>query len=907
MKFTRNYVSASLATLSLLTAGIVYSQATKDADKLSDAKTTVSTLAKLKAEDTLTDAQLDNFKPDGRWIGPNWWANRMADWGVNGDNQDEFLCSPNRPFLGWRTALDMTRNIDLSKGELFVSVNARIVTKGDDNAKLAPDSLVGLYIGAGHSLPHYKSRVLLFDFATNKKKSAAYPTVPGTGYAAGISGDNHLKIIDLDTGKELASSDLKPSIKGPIGSPSGKLSITTKSIGNNIKLMLTLIQPGAKTSIATVIPASRMKGAIGLLSHPGSRPKKGSKNNISTAESIFSDYKVTSGVSRINSQSVGPIVMAHYTVDRGVLKMSAQCMPNAGKEATLSFYKDGKWEEAAKSKVAKIDEMASFRIEKWDNSKAVPYRVSLPLNGSKKPATYTGLIAAEPKNGNVRVAALGCVIHRPWGQAKDWNKVLYYPHQEIIDRSMAEKPDVVFWYGDQMYEGTPSFVDAKNIHEDYLYKWLLHCVAFNETVRDLPSITIPDDHDVYQGNHWGAGARKAPGGNWNNGGYRFPGEFIAQVHRTQTAHLPDSPDPDSLEQNIPAYFCDWNYGGMSFAILGDRLFKSGPANNGLPSSKTKRPDHYNNPEFDTKQLDLPHLELLGKPQEKFLATWAQDWTHGTEMKAVLSQSPFGNLATHHSGQYLIADLDSNGWPQSGRNRALEIMRSVCATHVAGDQHLSTLVRHGIDQHDDAVFGFTAPAAANAYARAYHPSFKGNYYKTTPPLPEQYLGRRLDGFKNKVTFHAVANPNTDPKGPYHLNKQANLGYQVPGFGIIDYDTNKRTITFNSHPRSEVIAKRLPTGQYPGWPKTVKETDNDGRKVIGYLAHLKVAGAKQPVVKVYGPDGKLQWAQRMTSDTFKVPAYAEGEHTIKIESGDAFNSLKAIPQKEPKLQELPLMIE
>ncbi len=863
-----------------------------------------TSLESLKAEDTLTDEQIDGFQltAGSKWLGPNWWANRMADWSSNGDNTSEILCSPNRPFLGWRTAMDMTRNIDLSKGELAISVNAQLIPKGGAHAELADDALVGLIIGAGHSLPHYKSRALLFDFATKGKKP--YPAVPGSGYAVGITGANHLKIIDLDTGRELASIAFSDFIKSKF--ESNRLEITTKTNGDKTKLTAGIrLKKGDFVPLTSAtVPTARMKGAIGLLSHPGTRPKKGSKNNISTAESTFSHYEVIGGVKRVNTQAVGPIVMTQYTVDRGILKLTAQCMPNAGKTATLSFYRDGKWQQAATSKVAKIDEMASFRIENWDGKKAVPYRVSLPLNSSEKPATYTGLIAAEPINGKVRVAALGCVIHRPWGQVRSWNEQLYFPHSEITERALDQNPDIIFWYGDQMYEGTPSFVDGKNIHEDYLYKWLIHCVAFNETTRDRPSITIPDDHDVYQGNHWGAGARKAPKGNANFGGYRYSGEFIAQVHRTQSAHLPDSPAPNSLEQNIPAYFCDWNYGGVSFAILGDRLFKSGPAGNGLPKSGTNRPDHYNNPDFDTASLDLPHLELLGKPQEKFLADWAQDWTHGAQMKAVLSQSPFGNLATHHSGQFLIADLDSNGWPQSGRNRALSIMRSVRAPHIAGDQHLSTLVQHGIEKHDDSVFGFTAPAAANAYARGYYPGYKGNFYKAAAPTPDQYLGKRLDGFKNKVTFHAVANPNIDPQGPYHLKSQKNLGYQVPGFGIVDFDTKARTITFNSHPRSAKIADRLPNNQYPGWPKTIKDTDNDGRKLTGYLGKVELGNFVGAVVKVYNPDGTLQWAQRMTESKFSIPAYAAGEHKVIIEEQGHVHSFKTTPSAEAQMKNLEL---
>ncbi len=866
-------------------------------EKISDEE-----LTKLKLEDTLTDTQIDNFKLESRWLGPTWWANRMADWGANGDSEDVILCAPNRPFLSWRTAMDMTRNIDISKGDLDVSLHAVLVPNGDAHAKVAPDALAGLIIGAGHSLPNYKSRALLFDFFKGNKNN--YPAVRGSGYALGISGEGLLKIIDLDSGKLLANSPSpidKSSIK------SFTITTETHTKGSDFKtLRLTANQDGQKLSIFCTIPTSRLKGGIGLLAHPGSKPLKGAGKNISSAEFLFTNYKVKSGAPRANANAVGPIVMAQYTIDRGTLKLTAQCMPNAGKEGTLSFYRGGKWQVAGTSVVTEIDEILNFRVENWNTKESVAYRVSLPISGSDKPATYTGRIAAEPTSGNVRLAALGCVIHRPWGQPKNWDEVVYYPHQDIIDRTLKQKPDLVFFYGDQMYEGTPSFVDAANIHEDYLYKWLFHCYAFNELLRDLPSATIPDDHDVYQGNYWAAGGRKAPNGNWNNGGYKFPGEFISQVHRTQTSHLPDSPAPNSLEQNIPAYFCDWNWGGMSFAILGDRLFKSGPANNGLPDSKTKRPDHYNNPDFDTAKLDLPHLELLGKPQEKFLTTWATDWSDGAEMKAVLSQSPFGNFASHHSGQYLIADLDSNGWPQSGRNRAVSIMRAARAVHIAGDQHLSTLVQHGVENHDDAVFGFTAPAVSNAYARAYHPLLKTNYYKSPVPKPEQYLGKRLDGFKNKVTFHAVANPNTDPKGPYHLDHQSNLGYQVPGFGIIDFDTTKRTVTFHSHPRSGEIAKRLPTGEYPGWPKAVKQADNDGREVVGLLGNISVPGVAKPVVTVHTADGKLSWSQRMMSNKFTIPAYTEGEHIVTI-SGDkeeALMTYTATPS-EP-YAELPLKV-
>jgi hypothetical protein len=111
-------------------------------------------------------------------------------------------------------------------------------------------------------------------------------------------------------------------------------------------------------------------------------------------------------------------------------------------------------------------------------------------------------------------------------------------------------------------------------------------------------------------------------------------------------------------------------GGVDFAILEDRKFKSGPA--GKIPEMGPRPDHINDPSYDPATVDLPGLELLGGRQEKFLGDWGQDWT-GASMKAVLSQTAFCG-AVHMHGRRddrLLADLDCNGWPQTPRNRALE--------------------------------------------------------------------------------------------------------------------------------------------------------------------------------------------------------------------------------------------
>jgi hypothetical protein len=86
----------------------------------------------------------------------------------------------------------------------------------------------------------------------------------------------------------------------------------------------------------------------------------------------------------------------------------------------------------------------------------------------------------------------------------------------------------------------------------------------------------------------------------------------------------------------------------------------------------------------------------------------------------------------------------NGWPQTGRNQALAEMRKAFAVHIAGDQHLGTVMQHGIDDWDDAGYSFCVPSIANLYLRWWAPLTPGQ--NRQPGAPE-YTGRDVDGFAN----------------------------------------------------------------------------------------------------------------------------------------------------------------
>ena len=61
-----------------------------------------------------------------------------------------------------------------------------------------------------------------------------------------------------------------------------------------------------------------------------------------------------------------------------------------------------------------------------------------------------------------------------------------------------------------------------------------------------------------------------------DGGYFYPAEYVNLVQRHQTWHLPDPADPKPVEQGITVYFTRLRVGGIDFAILEDRKFKTGP-------------------------------------------------------------------------------------------------------------------------------------------------------------------------------------------------------------------------------------------------------------------------------------------------------------------------------------------
>ena len=469
-----------------------------------------------------------------------------------------------------------------------------------------------------------------------------------------------------------------------------------------------------------------------------------------------------------------------YTVSNNTLKLSAQLYPlypDETREVRLAIWESDRWTEIQKAKVNDLGWSALFRIENWDKNTDLKYQIR---HGEK--AFFQGVIRKDPKEKKeIVLAALSCNSNKDRGMRE--NYVRNINHQD---------PDLIFFAGDQSYD-----------HTEHTAAWLKFGLQFRETFRNRPAVTIPDDHDIGQGNLWGENGKISTAPGSPDGGYRYHPEYVKMVERCQTSHLPDPFDPTPIERGIGVYYTNLLLGGIDFAILEDRKFKSGPE--GKIPQQGPRPDHIRNPEYDPGSIDLQGLTLLGDRQLRFLGAWGSQ--NNDAIKAVLSQTGFCGGAHIHGtlDNRLHADLDSNGWPQTGRKKALELIKKANAVHIAGDQHLATVIQHGIDEFRDGPWAFVVPAIVNDYySRWWWPEDEkaGANPNSNTALP--WTGDYLDGFKNKISMMAYVNPESPSKGG--------------GYGLIRFNKNSKEVTFECWPRYVDVTKS-DAAQFEGWPITI----------------------------------------------------------------------------------------
>jgi len=738
--------------------------------------------------------------PDTLWTGPRHWANRLQDWRIAGGRVECLLAGRNR------TLHCLTHRLGASGGAFSTAVTIERSPAGGSSAA----DYVGFRLGARGPRDDYRS-------------AAVY----GAGLDVGLTGDGQLKIGDMVA--PLGTIDWSPV----------RLRVTAEPRGEASWLRLEVFDPtGTRsgTSLETIrVPPDALVGNIALVSHVDADDREASP------AARFADWEIAGRAVVVDEEAVfGPVCFAQYTLHRGTLKLTAQLTPFeavAGHRILFEVRDDAGWRTVAEPAIDPLSRTAHVRVPEWSAGRDVPYRVRvvLPIGGTDRTFDYDGTIAREPSNRDqVRVATFSC------------NADHGFPDSDVVRHVQVHQPDVAVFLGDQFYESQGGFgiqrspLDKASL--DVLRKWYMFGWSYRDLFRHIPSAMIPDDHDVYHGNIWGEGGIKAPTDEgWgyvaqDQGGYKMPPDWVNAVQRCQTSHLPDPYDPTPAAQGIGVYFTHWQYAGLSFAILEDRKFKSAPGRV-LPASAKVVNGFATDPTFDHRlHRDYPDATLLGARQQRFLHAWASELSRGAAFKVVLSQSPFCAAhtlpagATHDNmvpglpipepGEYVsgdapAADMDTNGWPQNRRDEALRIMRSASAVHLAGDQHLATVIQYGIEDFDDAGFVFTGPALNNIWPRRWWPPLAPGHEPRPGGAP--YTGRFEDAFGNRLTMHAAANPRRTGREPAIIHDRAT------GYGIVVFDKAAGTARIECWPRGTDPA-RDPDGQYEGWPITIRPSEN-----------------------------------------------------------------------------------
>ena len=795
------------------------------------------------------------------FVGKEFWPNPQMDWQLKNGRMEVMISKGGKT----HDIHLLTHQLKSQEGSFSQSVRLSFEKINPLKVKRA-----GFKFGIVGAMPEeYRSNLFL-----------------SSGYMAGVTSEGKLFGPGIESKTILPKSALEDL----------RLTLKVEHKGNGFDFILEASKRSNedKSSVLLFINKSvRMKkGFLGNLSlfadyvQRNHAPAIPADSKEFQADVTFQDWQISGNkVTQNLDQTFGPILWTQYTLHRGVMKMTAQVSPMGRmnrEKVHLEFWKEGKWKRVQSSAIHEYASTAHFRIENWNDQQPVSFRVV--LKDGNEMGEWKGTIRKDPKNKKtIKLAALSCM--------KDGA----FPNQYLQQNILAQNPDVLFFAGDQLYESNGGYgiVRASKIEDvaraslNYLPKYWIFGWSFRDAMKDRPSIVIPDDHDVYHGNIWGLGGGPVPeGGNkGSDGGYAMHPEWVRMVERTQVSNLPDPYDPTPVLQDIGVYYTDFNYGGISMAVLEDRKFKSGPAQAVDKKTHKGRVDHVRDPDMDPKVLDKPGLNLLGERQEKFLEDWASDYRDAS-MKAILSQSPFCAVATHHGGgkdsNILIADLDSNGWPQSGRNRAIELARKAHAVMIHGDQHLATVVHHGVDEWNDAGFSFAGAGICNGYPRLWAPKEAG---KNRRPGSATYTGEFLDGFHNKINVWAAAN-RIDKQYPEKIQGKPStmlekLNNSASGYGIVKFHKIEQEITMESWPIYENMTSDIASYEtHNGWPVTVSVDQQYNRKPLGFLAPVKIKN-KSFIVRVRKePSGELVYARRVTKGTFRPKVFEMGSYRVEV---------------------------
>ncbi|MBA7513295.1 hypothetical protein ES705_05310 [subsurface metagenome] len=286
------------------------------------------------------------------WLGPDFWANRLQDWEIN-DGRINCLVS------------DRNRNVNLltcrlseNDGDFSVSVVTGLI---NPESKSSDNNWIGMRIGAKGEFDDYRD-------------DAIY----GKGLNLGVTTSGDLFIGEPNVKHNGNAKALKLHLeKGII------LKVTGKQNENNYNIVLEAINPETGELLTSVaksqVSQNDIQGSLALVSNFTKTEKNGEK-----ASCWFDNLKISGKkVKCYPERRFGPILFSQYTLTDGILKITAQMPPvcnKDGKKVILETEEqDGNWITVGESVIDEFSRTATIRVENWDNSLDVPYRLSYKI------------------------------------------------------------------------------------------------------------------------------------------------------------------------------------------------------------------------------------------------------------------------------------------------------------------------------------------------------------------------------------------------------------------------------------------------------------------------------------------------------------------------------------------------
>ena len=741
------------------------------------------------------------------WLGKNYWGNRLQDWRVNGGKIE---CLQGGKGYEVRTFSLLSRFLNNTEGKARLTATVGNLTPNKQG-------FCGFLLGAGAGELNYKSAAL------TQRASGT-----NGGFMAVVDNNGQLSFRDFsDTDttfdfKQLTQSKIQQQKKFNARAIVLDCQIEPTLNGKFEVHLLAYDKASNKQLghiVRTNVAAKELQGGILMVSSP--------PTNQQGARWWFNDIK-TGGekITETASHTLGPVVGCMHSLNKNILKLTAQLMPvGANEYQQLRFdYKQVSTDQWIKGPISNIEDgfMHAFRISNWLYNENFNYRVVDPINDDE--ALYSGNILKDPGGDRaLKIALMSCLT--PTAKSLDdgvytrrikeervigrWtNDNILFPFESLVKNCAAQQPDLYVFCGDQFYEGVPTRIrrNKPDSKLDLLYRWYLWYWSFKESLRSRPAIVLADDHDVLQGNLWGVSGRdplilEGDKRTEEDGGYTQDKSLVRMVYRLEHGHNPDAYDPTPIAHNISVTYGAFVYGGTSFAIIEDRKFKS---------------------RRNTK-IDPRHTqgELLGHRQEHFLSAW-KDMDQGLP-KICITASMWGSPQTKGNVTPLL-DYDSNGYPPDGRTRAVQLIKDANAVVIAGDQHLAMIAKQGVNRFDDGPTFFAGPAGAAFWQRWFEGEGQLNNKRNNDPN----TGDFTDTFGNKMRVLAVANPKVrysvfkEQVGDSWSNFLSDRNIKSEGYGIVNVDHQSQQFCFECWPYDANPSKDK---QFEGWPYCQTFTKED----------------------------------------------------------------------------------